>query len=95
MMWTRRFVSVLLAMILALGLVSTPRQAAAIDDRWWFLYEPPPSDAGDPDGPPPVQEILASTSVTIWSFSLRLGDLVPLLGRANTKAVDARLHRAR
>lgn len=49
-MWTRKVVSVLLATILAVGLVAVPRQASAIDDNWWFL-DPPPQNAGDPDTP--------------------------------------------
>lgn len=49
-MWTRRFVSVLLAMTLALGAIAMPRQASAIDDNWGFL-DPPMENAGDPDTP--------------------------------------------
>jgi hypothetical protein len=70
-MWTRRFVSVLLAMILAAGLVALPRQAAAIDDNWWFL-DPPTENAGDPDGAGPgnirhMQVLASSLTVTVLS----------------------------
>ena len=56
-MLMRRFASPLVAMMLVLGLVLAPRQAAAIDDRWWFLD--PPSESGEPDGPPPGIDVLS------------------------------------
>jgi hypothetical protein len=73
----RWFATLLVAMTLVVGLVAAPRPAAAIDDRYPWL-QPPPEEAGEPDGPGPGSvEILRSMFIFNLLFRIN-SDLASL-----------------